>query len=369
MNETFWRNKRVLVTGHTGFKGGWLSLWLQSLGSEVCGYALDPPTTPSLFMAADVSRGIRSEIGDICDSRRLHEIASQCRPEIIFHLAAQPLVRRSYDEPVETFATNVIGTVNVLDLARHIPGVRAVVIITSDKCYENREWVWSYRETDTLGGYDPYSSSKACAELVTNAFRNSFFHPSKFAEHGVAMATVRAGNVIGGGDWAKDRLVPDIVRAFNSEKAVEIRNPGAVRPWQHVLDPLAGYLILAEKLYGECAKFGEAWNFGPADTAPRSVSWIVERMCAMWGGNASWRPIETPQPHEARTLMLDASKAVSRLDWRPRWDASQAIAATMEWYKSFYQNRASMREFTLGQIENYTSGKPFSLTAATASYA
>jgi CDP-glucose 4,6-dehydratase len=266
----FWKGKRVLVTGHTGFKGGWLSLWLQQMDAEVCGYSLPAPTDPSLFVVAHIADGIRSVEGDIRDLEHLKRVVAEFRPEIVFHLAAQPLVRQSYRDPVETYSTNVMGTVNVLEAVRQVGGVRVVVSITSDKCYENREWCWAYRENEAMGGYDPYSSSKGCAELVTAALRNSFFHPDKFAEHGVAVASARAGNVIGGGDWAKDRLVPDMIRAFMCRETVVVRSPNAVRPWQHVLDPLSGYLRLAEKLWESGGEFAEAWNFGPAEDDARA---------------------------------------------------------------------------------------------------
>src|SRR5271157_2901498 len=261
-----WNGRRVLLTGHTGFKGGWLCLWLQQMGTELCGIALEPPKTLSLFQDAGVERGMRSVIGDIRDIDLLKRTFAEHRPEMVFHLAAQPLVLSSYEDPLYTYSTNVMGTANVLEAARHTDSLRAVVVVTTDKCYENREWEWPYRETDRLGGYDPYSNSKACAELVVSAYRNSFFNPADYSRHGVAVASVRAGNVIGGGDWAEGRLVPDIIRAFIDERPVRIRNPHAIRPWQHVLEPLRGYIAVADSLWEAGLKSGEAWNFGPAQS-------------------------------------------------------------------------------------------------------
>ena len=278
MNPAFWKGKRILLTGHTGFKGSWLSLWLQSMGAPVVGYALAPPTNPSLFEVAEVGRGMTSVIGDIRDLEHLCAVFAEHKPEIVIHMAAQPLVRYSYIEPVETYSTNVMGTVNLLEAVRGTDSVKAVVNVTSDKCYENREWVWNYRENEAMGGYDPYSNSKGCAELVTAAYRNSYFHSEKYKEHGVALASGRAGNVIGGGDWAGDRLIPDIMRAITQNLAVNIRNPHAIRPWQHVLEPLSGYLMLAQKLYEEGAAYAEGWNFGPSDEDAQA--------CAMDHGEA-----------------------------------------------------------------------------------
>lgn len=347
-----WSGRRVLVTGHTGFKGSWLSLWLQKLGSNLCGIALEPPTKVNLFHDAKVERGMRSAIGDIRNISLLKETFADHRPEIVFHLAAQPLVRSSYEDPLGTYSTNVMGTANVLEAARNTDSVRAVVVITTDKCYENREWDWPYRETDRLGGYDPYSNSKACAELVVSAYRNSFFNPRQYERHGVAIASVRAGNVIGGGDWAEDRLVPDIIRAFMDERPVRIRNPRSIRPWQHVLDPLQGYLTVAESLCEDGAASGEAWNFGPDQSDAQPVEWIVRKLTELWGMGAQWKQEEGVQPHEAQNLKLDWSKAAARLGWRPELRLKDALAMTVAWYQAKLQGR-DMHEFTSAQIEGY----------------
>ena len=352
LNPAFWNGKRVLLTGHTGFKGSWLSLWLQSLGAQVVGYALAPPTQPSLFEVAEVGAGMTSIIGDIRDLAQLQAVFAEHKPEIVIHMAAQPLVRYSYQNPVETYSTNVMGTVNVLEAVRNTPGVKAVVNITTDKCYENREWVWGYRESEPMGGYDPYSNSKGCAELVSSAYRSSFFNADNYAQHGVALATVRAGNVIGGGDWAQDRLIPDILAAFEQGKLVDIRNPHAIRPWQHVLEPLRGYLTLAERLFEQGASFAEGWNFGPNDEDAKPVGWIVEQMAALWGNEAQWQ-IDTGQhPHEASYLKLDISKARSRLDWHPALRLNDALTLIIDWSKQ-RQTGANIRQLTLTQIHNY----------------
>lgn len=352
MNHAFWKGRRVFLTGHTGFKGGWLSLWLQQLGCNVSGFSLPAPTQPSLFEVARVAEGMNSSIGDVRDADALRHAMDKAQPEIVFHLAAQPLVRYSYDYPVETYATNVMGTVHFLEAVRTTPSVKAAMNITSDKCYENREWVWGYRESDAMGGYDPYSSSKGCAELVTAAYRNSYFNPAQYAEHGVALASARAGNVIGGGDWALDRLIPDMLRAIERGEAVRIRNPHATRPWQHVLEPLAGYLQLAEKLYQEGSRFAEGWNFGPRDEDTRTVAWIIERLTQTWGEGASWQVDGTPQPHEAHTLKLDCSKAHAQLAWHPRWDIGIALEKIVEWHKAHRQG-TDMRQISLAQIAAY----------------
>jgi len=356
VSPAFWKGKRVLLTGHTGFKGSWMSLWLQSMGAQVTGYALAPPTDPSLFEAAKVGKGMTSIIGDIRDLEHLRAVFAEHKPEIVIHMAAQPLVRYSYIEPVETYSTNVMGTVNLLEAVRSTKSVKAVVNVTSDKCYENREWAWGYRENEAMGGFDPYSSSKGCAELVAAAYRNSYFNPEKYKEHGVALASVRAGNVIGGGDWAEDRLIPDIIRAIAQNKPVNIRNPHAIRPWQHVLEPLSGYLLLAQKLYEEGASYGEGWNFGPNDEDAKPVQWIVEKLTKAWGEGASWKLDGGNHPHEAHYLKLDCSKAKARLDWHPRWHLDQALGAIIDWQRA-YRDGKDMGEFSLAQIKGYTQSR------------
>ena len=349
VNPAFWRGRRVFLTGHTGFKGGWLSLWLAELGAEVHGYALAPPTEPNLFTTAGVEKRLAaSTLADIRDAAKLEQAMQAARPEVVLHLAAQPLVRQSYAEPVETFAVNVMGTVNLLEAVRRTPGVKAVVNVTTDKCYENREWVWPYRENEALGGHDPYSGSKACSELATAAWRRSFLDAA-----GVQVASARAGNVIGGGDWAADRLVPDFLRALDAGRPLVVRSPLATRPWQHVLEPLSGYLTLAEKLCSEGAAFAEAWNFGPDEADARPVQWIVETLCARVPG-AAWQHDAAPQPHEAHTLRLDSAKAHARLGWRPRWILSRALEATLEWHQA-WKAGADMAEFSLGQIREYAA--------------
>jgi CDP-glucose 4,6-dehydratase len=352
VNPVFWHGKRVLLTGHTGFKGSWLSLWLQSMGAQVTGYALAPPTNPSLFDMADVGKGMTSVIGDIRDLVKLQSVFGEHQPEIVIHMAAQPLVRYSYQNPVETYATNVMGTVHLLEAVRNTPGVKAVVNITTDKCYENKEWVWGYRENEPMGGFDPYSNSKGCAELVSAAYRSSFFNANSYAQHGVATATVRAGNVIGGGDWAQDRLIPDILVAFEQGRKVCIRNPHAIRPWQHVMEPLRGYLTLAEQLFEHGPSFGEGWNFGPNDEDAKPVGWIVEQMAALWGADAQWQVDGGEHPHEAHYLKLDISKARSRLDWHPALRLQDALALIIEWSKQ-HAAGGNMRQLTLSQLQAY----------------
>ena len=352
VNPVFWHGKRVLLTGHTGFKGSWLSLWLQSMGAQVTGYALAPPTNPSLFDMADVGKGMTSVIGDIRDLSKLQAVFAQHSPEIVIHMAAQPLVRYSYQNPVETYATNVMGTVHLLEAVRNTPGVKAVVNITTDKCYENRDWVWGYRENEPMGGFDPYSNSKGCAELVSAAYRSSFFNANNYAQHGVATATVRAGNVIGGGDWAQDRLIPDILAAFEQGRKVDIRNPHAIRPWQHVMEPLRGYLTLAEQLFEHGPSFGEGWNFGPNDEDAKPVGWIVEQMAAMWGADAQWQVDTGEHPHEAHYLKLDISKARSRLNWHPALRLQDALALIIDWSKQ-HTAGVNMRQLTLSQLQAY----------------
>ena len=336
-----------MLTGHTGFKGAWMSLWLHSLGANVQGFALAPPTSPSLFEEAKVGDLIHSNLADIRDFAAIAKVVKDFKPVIVFHMAAQPLVRYSYDAPLETYATNVMGTAHLLESIRSIDSVRAVVNVTTDKCYENREWVWGYREDEAMGGYDPYSSSKACSELVTAAYRQSFLDKA-----GIAVATARAGNVIGGGDWAKDRLIPDILRAFANKQPVSIRNPNSIRPWQHVLEPLSGYLLLAEKLCAEPASFSQAWNFGPKDDDAKPVGWIVESMAKKWGNEANWSFDEGNHPHEAHHLKLDISRARQILGWSPRWSLDQALDHTVEWHMAWLQGK-DVRSQCIKQIEDY----------------
>lgn len=348
-----WAGRRVLLTGHTGFKGSWLALWLHRLGAQVTGLALEPDTSPSLFVEAGIAELIDHHVGDIRDLAEVTAVVERCRPQVIFHLAAQPLVRLSYDQPVETFATNLLGTVHVMEAARRVGGVDAFVCITTDKCYENREWVWPYREVDPMGGHDPYSSSKACAELAVASYRRSFFPPDAVAGGGMALASVRAGNVIGGGDWALDRLVPDLVRAFASGEAPAIRSPNAVRPWQHVLEALHGYLMIADRLIADQAEFADAWNFGPSEDDARPVSWIVERMQTLWGGSARQpAPWAGTVQHEAGLLRLDTSKARAQLGWRPALPLGEALQWIVDWHQR-HEAGENARTLTLRQIANY----------------
>lgn len=343
----FWHGKKVFVTGHTGFKGGWLSLWLKSLGAEVFGYALNPPTTPNLFTVAKISESLAcSIIADIRDASSLEKAMLSAKPDIVFHLAAQPLVRYSYAEPTETYATNVMGTVNLFEAVRKTSSVRAVINVTTDKCYENRETLRPYAEDDAMGGYDPYSSSKGCSELVTAAYRRSFLEKA-----GIAVASARAGNVIGGGDWSEDRLIPDFLRAINNNETLVVRSPNAIRPWQHVLEPLAGYLLLAERLCSEGEKFAQGWNFGPSDKDAQSVAWIVDKLIATTP-NASWKVVEQPQLHEANYLKLDSSKARTHLDWQPRWNLETALEKIVDWHQAWH-NQKDMQQFSLDQIASY----------------
>jgi CDP-glucose 4,6-dehydratase len=352
MNQDFWNKRRVFLTGHTGFKGSWLSLWLQSLGAETTGYSLAPNTDPALFDVAAVGSGMHSVIGDILDLENLSREMASASPEIVIHMAAQPLVRQSYDDPVGTYATNVMGTVNVLEAVRKTPGVKAVVVVTSDKCYLNREWHWAYREDSELGGEDPYSNSKACSELVAYSYRKSFFHPAKHAEHGVALATARAGNVIGGGDWAKDRLVPDALAALKAGQPLVLRHPHATRPWQHVLEPLGGYLALAEALFTHGAKHAEAWNFGPYEFSDRTVGWIVDRLCQLWGLAIPKHQDTGPILHEAGYLKVDSSRARALLEWAPKLDLETTLQWIVDWART-HETSADIREFTLSQIQSF----------------
>ena len=351
MNLKFWNGKKVLITGHTGFKGSWLALWLKKLGAQVVGLALAPPSEPNMFKCVHAEDGMVSLHGDVRDLEKILRTVREHNPDIAFHMAAQALVRKAYDKPVETYTTNMLGTVNILEALRHSEGVRVAVMITSDKCYENNEWWWGYRETDSMGGADPYSNSKACAELIISAYRRSFFSdPQKTG--GTAIASVRAGNVIGGGDWAADRLIPDVMRAFMANQAVKIRYPDAIRPWQHVLEPLSGYMALAEKMWHDGDRYDDAWNFGPAHEDSKPVSWIVEHLAEAWG-EARW-VIEssTSQHHEANYLKLDCSKARMCLNWRPRLDIENVLKWVVEWYKAF-QRGDDMNLVTNQQIDRY----------------
>ena len=355
INQVFWKGKKVLITGHTGFKGAWLSLWLQDLGAKVIGISLDSPTTPSLYEQANVAKGMISLRQDIRNGEAIKQLFQQHKPEIVFHLAAQPLVRISYREPVETYEINVMGTLHVLEGIRSVDSVRSAVMITTDKCYQNKEWVWGYRETDTLGGHDPYSSSKGAAELLISSYRNSYFPQDKYSEHKTAIASARAGNVIGGGDWAEERLIPDIIKAFKNNEKVIIRNPKSTRPWQHVLEPLSGYLKLAEQLEKNGDQYAEAWNFGPAEIDARPVQWIVEKMAKLWGENANWINDKSEHPHEANYLKLDCSKAHMKLNWYPRWDISETLLRIVEWHK-LKDVHNNYRKLCLTQINDYMRG-------------
>lgn len=346
IDEKFWKDKRVFLTGHTGFKGSWLSIWLNSLGALVKGYSLEPPTTPSLFSEARVSEKIDSEIGDIRNLDQLQKSMSDFNPDILIHMAAQPLVRYSYIEPIETYEVNVMGTAKVLEAARSCSNLKSIVSVTTDKCYENREWEWGYRENEPMGGHDPYSSSKGCAELVSSAYRRSFMQKKD-----IGLATARAGNVIGGGDWAEDRLIPDILRAFEKNESVIIRNPKATRPWQHVLEPLSGYLMLAEKLYEDPVSFSEGWNFGPNDGDVKPVDWILDKMAAKWKG-ASWELDPGSHPHEAGFLKLDISKAKYKLNWQPIWHLDQTLEKIISWQQAWL-SKEDIQEVCLKEIDEY----------------
>jgi CDP-glucose 4,6-dehydratase len=347
-----WQGRRVFLTGHTGFKGGWLALWLAGRGAQVRGYALDPATEPSLFHAASIASLVEDIRGDIRDYSKLAASLIEFAPDVVFHLAAQPLVRRSYADPLGTYATNVMGTVHVLEAVRNAPSVRAVVCVTTDKCYENKEWVWPYRETDPLGGYDPYSSSKACAEIVSAAYRSSFFPVDRLHEHHVAVATARAGNVIGGGDWSEDRLIPDLIRGFQAGQPVRIRRPKALRPWQHVLEPLHGYMMLAERLLAQQEQFASAFNFGPGDDEVWTVEKIADRMAVLWGNEAGWVSDPEPGAHEAGVLRLDVSKARAELGWEPRLSIESALKWTIDWIRACEKGAPMQRE-TQAQITAY----------------
>jgi len=353
VNPSFWNGKRVFLTGHTGFKGGWLALWLSSMGARVTGYALTPNTSPSFFEVVKVAADLEhSHIADIRDLEKLQKAMSDAQPEVVIHMAAQPLVRYSYANPVETYATNVMGTIHLLESIRALDCVRAAVIVTTDKCYENQEWVWGYRESEPMGGHDPYSSSKGCAELVTSAYRQSYFAPEKYSHHKVALASARAGNVIGGGDWSMDRLVPDAIKAFEAKEVLMIRNPLATRPWQHVLEPLSGYLVLAQALYEQGTHFDGGWNFGPSDEDARSVQEVIDLFIESWHSPAAWKQDMAEQPHEAHSLKLDCSKARQYLKWIPRWSLEDAVSQITEWNKAFSEGK-DMKTVSLQQIMEY----------------
>ena len=352
MKPAFWQDKRILLTGHTGFKGSWLSLWLQELGAIVSGYSIDVPTNPSLYEAASVGDGMTSVNGDVRDLVSLQSCLAAARPEIVIHMAAQSLVRRSYADPVGTYSTNVLGTVNLLEAVRQGGGVRAAIIVTSDKCYDNQERAAGYRESEAMGGYDPYSSSKGCAELVTSAYRNSFFNTADFDQHGTAVASVRAGNVIGGGDWAEDRLIPDVFAALQKNAVPTVRNPHAVRPWQFVMDPLNGYLTLAEHLCDGGPAFADGWNFGPDDDESKQVGSIVGTLAQSWGLDSEWHHDAAEHPHEATFLKLDSSKARSELSWAPKLDLQTTLDWIVDWYRDYFSNR-EMRNITVAQIRQF----------------
>jgi CDP-glucose 4,6-dehydratase len=331
VSPSFWKGKKVFLTGHTGFKGSWLSLWLQHMGAIVKGFALEPNTSPNLFTEARVALNMDSHIGDITDLKSITESMKVFNPDVLIHMAAQPLVRLSYQNPVLTYSTNVMGTVNVLEAARLCSNLKAIVSVTTDKCYENKEWVWAYRENEPMGGHDPYSSSKGCAELVISTYRNSFFYDT----NSPYLASARAGNVIGGGDWSNDRLIPDILKAFEKNEVVVVRNPMAIRPWQHVLEPLSGYLVLAQHLYNDGSDFAEGWNFGPKDEDCKSVSWILDKMVNKWGNGVSWELDKNNNPHEARYLKLDCSKAATQLNWYPQWNLDSTLESIIDWHQNY----------------------------------
>lgn len=352
LETQFWKDRKVFVTGHTGFKGSWLCLWLQSLGANVRGYALSPPSQPNLFEVTAVGQGMDSILGDVRHYEKFAVALGEFSPDIVFHLAAQPLVRASYENPVETYETNVMGTVHLLNALRKVKNLRAVVNVTTDKVYENREWEWGYREIERLGGYDPYSSSKSCSELVTNAFRQSFFHTQSFSGSCCALASARAGNIVGGGDWATDRLIPDMLRGFELKASIEIRNPDSIRPWQYVLAPLSGYLILAQKLFESGRDYEGAWNFGPGSEDTHTVRWIADYLVKEWGEGAAWHTTKSIHPHETKCLKLDCSKANSRLNWHSTWSLEHSLKRILAWHKAYLANE-NMQDYSLREIHEY----------------
>jgi CDP-glucose 4,6-dehydratase len=351
-DRAFWKGRRVFVTGHTGFKGSWLSLWLDALGADVTGYALEPPTQPSLFEQARIADTVRSIHGDVRSFPQLKSALDESRPEVIIHMAAQSVVRRGYDDPVETYSSNVMGTVHLLEAVRLLGRPVAVVNVTSDKCYANQEWVWGYRETEPMGGRDPYSNSKGCAELVTKAYRESFFPVDSIGRHGVALGSARAGNAIGGGDWTSNQLIPDLIRSFVAGQPCLIRNPSAFRPWQFVLEPLRGYLLLAERLSGNGSEFASGWNFGPADADAKPVSWIADELVRLWADGAAWTRDSATHPPEAHALKLDASKARAYLGWYPVLPLAPALEWIVEWYKGLRSGK-DPSHLTRTQIDRY----------------
>ncbi|MGJ8620588.1 MAG: CDP-glucose 4,6-dehydratase [Methylophilaceae bacterium] len=352
-NNNFWQDKPVFITGHTGFKGAWLSLWLQSLGAKVTGYSLNPPSEVNLFEVAQVGEAMYSIYGDVRDAAHLKKSVLEAKPSVIFHLAAQSLVLQSYQDPVETYSTNVMGTVNVLEAIRQCDTVKSVVVVTSDKCYDNKEWDWAYRENDQMGGYDPYSSSKACTELVVDSYRKAFFSAANQHQQSIAVATVRAGNVIGGGDWAQDRLIPDVIEAFTKQVPVKLRNPSAVRPWQHVLEPLGAYMLLAEKLFNQGMAYAEPWNFGPNAAGTQTTEWLVQRLADYWKSDArALIQHQANEAHEAHCLMLDCTKAHSKLGWQPKWTIERALEHVVDWYQA-YRHQEDMHAFSMKQIVQY----------------
>ena len=350
--KDFYSGKKILITGHTGFKGSWMCFLLNKMEADIYGYALEPPTKPSLYKLISIGKICESTIADIRNYEKLKQKIESIKPEIVIHMAAQSLVRESYNNPKETYEVNVIGTVNLFEAIRHVKGIKAIVNVTSDKCYQNRDWHWGYRENEPMGGYDPYSNSKGCSELVTSSYRYSFFNPKEYSKHGLALASARAGNVIGGGDWAANRLIPDFIRAVLRKEKIRIRCPFSIRPWQHVFEPLTGYMMLAKKLYEEGTKYANAWNFGPDASDERNVKWIIEFLCRIWGNGASYEIDEHPQPYEVSYLKLDCSKAKAELQWVPRWNIETALEMVVNWTKAF-QNEKDLEAISNQQIEVY----------------